>query len=74
MALSRRYFFYGSLLAGAVPTAGFGSVASLKIVPMWPQGLTEIPKEDTIKHPNPSFSRPTGVAYPLSNASDCSLG
>ncbi|MBI5086389.1 MAG: Gfo/Idh/MocA family oxidoreductase [Acidobacteria bacterium] len=27
---SRRHFFYGSLLAGAVPTAGFGSVASLK--------------------------------------------
>jgi len=30
MALSRRYFFYGSLLAGAVPTTGFGSVPSLK--------------------------------------------
>jgi len=28
--ISRRYFFYGSLLAGAVPLAGFGSVASLK--------------------------------------------
>lgn len=27
--LSRRYFFYGSLLAGAVPAAGFGSQASL---------------------------------------------
>jgi predicted dehydrogenase len=27
---SRRYFFYGSLLAGAVPAGGFGSVASLK--------------------------------------------
>jgi hypothetical protein len=27
---SRRYFFYGSLLAGAVPNAGFGSAASLK--------------------------------------------
>ncbi len=27
--VSRRYFFYGSLLAGAVPTAGFGSSASL---------------------------------------------
>jgi len=27
---SRRYFFYGSLLAGAVPTGGFGSIASLK--------------------------------------------
>ena len=26
---SRRYFFYGSLLAGAVPTGGFGSTASL---------------------------------------------
>jgi predicted dehydrogenase len=26
---SRRHFFYGSLLAGAVPTAGFGSTASL---------------------------------------------
>ncbi len=26
---SRRYFFYGSLLAGAVPAGGFGSVASL---------------------------------------------
>jgi hypothetical protein len=28
--VSRRYFFFGSLLAGAVPVAGFGSVASLK--------------------------------------------
>jgi predicted dehydrogenase len=28
--ISRRYFFYGSLLAGAVPSAGFGSVASLQ--------------------------------------------
>jgi len=28
--VSRRHFFIGSLLAGAVPTAGFGSVASLK--------------------------------------------
>ncbi|MEZ5351832.1 MAG: Gfo/Idh/MocA family oxidoreductase [Bryobacteraceae bacterium] len=28
--LSRRYFFYGSLLAGAVPAAGFGSVSSLR--------------------------------------------
>jgi hypothetical protein len=30
--LSRRHFFYGTLLAGAVPTGGFGSVASLKIL------------------------------------------
>jgi predicted dehydrogenase len=30
MAISRRYFFYGSLLAGAVPAAGFGSSVSLK--------------------------------------------
>jgi hypothetical protein len=28
--VSRRYFFYGSLLAGAVPSGGFGSVTSLK--------------------------------------------
>jgi len=27
---SRRYLFLGSLLAGAVPAAGFGSIASLK--------------------------------------------
>lgn len=27
---SRRYFFFGSLLAGAVPSAGFGSVPSLR--------------------------------------------
>ncbi len=27
---SRRHFFYGALLAGAVPAGGFGSVASLK--------------------------------------------
>src|SRR5215468_12794441 len=27
---SRRHFFFGSLLAGAVPAAGFGSQASLK--------------------------------------------
>jgi predicted dehydrogenase len=30
MALSRRYFFFGSLLAGAIPKGGFGSAASLK--------------------------------------------
>jgi hypothetical protein len=30
MAISRRYFFYGSLLAGAVPSVGFGSTPSLK--------------------------------------------
>src|ERR1039457_217572 len=30
MPLSRRYFFYGSLLAGALPAAGFGSTPSLK--------------------------------------------
>ena len=30
MALTRRYFFYGSLLAGAVPAVGFGSTPSLK--------------------------------------------
>ncbi len=28
--ISRRYFFYGSMLAGAVPAAGYGSVPSLK--------------------------------------------
>lgn len=28
--LSRRYFFFGSLLAGTLPAAGFGSVPSLK--------------------------------------------
>ncbi|MFL6447019.1 MAG: Gfo/Idh/MocA family oxidoreductase [Bryobacteraceae bacterium] len=28
--ISRRYFFYGSLLAGAIPAGGFGSVPSLK--------------------------------------------
>jgi hypothetical protein len=30
MPLSRRHFFYGSLLAGAIPAAGFGSTPSLK--------------------------------------------
>jgi len=30
VAISRRYFFYGSLLAGAIPSAGFGSTVSLK--------------------------------------------
>ena len=30
MTLSRRHFFYGSLLAGAVPAVGFGSTPSLK--------------------------------------------
>ncbi len=30
MAVSRRHFFYGTLLAGAVPSAGFGSAPSLK--------------------------------------------
>ena len=28
--ISRRHFFYGTLLAGAVPAGGFGSVASLR--------------------------------------------
>src|SRR6266481_4801866 len=28
--ISRRYFFFGSLLAGAVPLAGYGSVPSLR--------------------------------------------
>jgi len=26
---TRRYFFYGSLLAGAIPAGGFGAVPSL---------------------------------------------
>src|ERR1700757_1203319 len=30
MAISRRHFFFGSLLAGAVPRGGFGSKPSLK--------------------------------------------
>lgn len=30
--LTRRHFFYGTLLAGAVPTAGFGSTPSLKFM------------------------------------------
>src|ERR1051325_2854761 len=30
MGFTRRYFFYGSLLAGAVPAVGFGSTPSLK--------------------------------------------
>jgi hypothetical protein len=30
MALSRRHFFYGSLLAGAIPAVGFGGTPSLK--------------------------------------------
>ncbi len=30
--INRRYFFYGSLLAGAVPAAGFGSSPSLKML------------------------------------------
>ncbi|MFB3825773.1 MAG: Gfo/Idh/MocA family protein [Bryobacteraceae bacterium] len=30
LPVSRRYFFFGSLLAGAVPAAGFGSVPSLR--------------------------------------------
>ncbi len=30
MELNRRHFFFGSLLAGAIPTAGFGSTPSLK--------------------------------------------
>ena len=31
-SLSRRHFFFGSLLAGAVPAAGFGSTPSLKFL------------------------------------------
>ncbi len=30
MAVTRRYFFYGSLLAGALPRAGFGAAPTLK--------------------------------------------
>ncbi len=30
MAISRRYFFFGSALAGAIPKGGFGSTPSLK--------------------------------------------
>src|SRR5258708_1823145 len=30
MAISRRHFFYGTLLAGAIPSGGFGSTVSLK--------------------------------------------
>src|SRR5438128_11246093 len=30
--ITRRYFFYGSLLAGAIPAGGFGSVPSLKLL------------------------------------------
>ncbi len=30
MAISRRHFFFGSLLAGAIPSGGFGSTFSLK--------------------------------------------
>ncbi len=30
MEFSRRHFFFGSVLAGAVPAAGFGSTVSLK--------------------------------------------
>jgi hypothetical protein len=30
--LSRRYFFYGTLLAGAIPSGGFGSTPSLKLL------------------------------------------
>src|SRR5712692_8783788 len=29
---SRRHFFFGSLLAGAVPSGGFGSAPSLKLL------------------------------------------
>src|SRR6185369_18030422 len=32
MAVSRRHFFFGSLLAGAVPRGGFGSTPSLKMM------------------------------------------
>jgi len=32
MAVSRRHFFFGTLLAGAVPTGGFGSTPSLKMM------------------------------------------
>ena len=32
MSISRRHFFYGSLLAGAVPATGFGSTVNLKFM------------------------------------------
>jgi predicted dehydrogenase len=30
MAITRRYFFFGSLLAGAIPTGGYGTIPSLR--------------------------------------------
>src|SRR5271157_4574440 len=30
MSISRRHFFYGALLAGAVPAGGYGSVPALR--------------------------------------------
>ena len=32
MAITRRHFFFGSLLAGAIPQGGFGSTPSLKLL------------------------------------------
>jgi hypothetical protein len=32
MAISRRHFFFGSMLAGAVPSGGFGSTPSLRMM------------------------------------------
>jgi len=32
MAISRRYFLFGTMLAGVIPRAGFGSVPSLKFL------------------------------------------
>src|SRR5512146_1456704 len=32
MAISRRYFFFGTMLAGAVPSGGFASTPSLKML------------------------------------------
>ena len=41
--ISRRYFFYGSLLSGAVPSRGYGSVSSLKALRYGsPNGLLNI--------------------------------
>jgi hypothetical protein len=38
--MSRRHFFHGSLLAGAIPIGGFGSVVSLKTLTAARKGTT----------------------------------
>jgi hypothetical protein len=45
VATTRRHFFFGSLLAGAVAAGGFGSTASLKMLGVMRAAVECLPVE-----------------------------